>query len=395
MARRTLEPQNAPARRPAQALARAAEDLAGPAQSRNNRALIGGSMSRSTWWSAVRERWNASPWAAKLGSTWNDAKPLSAKLGERWSALKGVEIPTRLNALHRVVTLPFSIFFLTYDAKVHPAYEMTQFRRATLALRFFWNNARMTSASSYKSHLVMAMKLLELPPDVEGSVVECGCYKGAMTVNLSLVCKIAGRKLKVYDSFEGLPEPTSHDCWPPDVAYVPGVFKGSLEEVKANVRRFGAIDVCEFHKGWFKDTLPRHEGAVAMTVVDVDYHSSLYDCVTKLWPFLVERGFFFVDEYVFPDYCAIFYSEKFWLTHFQCDPPGLIGAGSGVQVGEYYLGPWNELWMSHNPGSIAYTRKGERAAWTYYPSSAAHETDAEPKPGSVPDAPTSPVSISR
>lgn len=291
----------------------------------------------------------------------------SVRLGKWWHDFKIVSFPSRLNRMHRVVTMPFSVFFLTYSAKIHPAYRMTQRRRISLAVRFFLNNIRMSSLSSYRAHLVMAIKLLELPPDLRGDVVECGCYKGGMTVNLSLVCRITGRRLLVYDSFEGMPPPTKHDFWPPDLPFIPGLYKGTIEEVTRNVTRLGAIEVCEFHKGWFKDTLPRHRTDIVMMVLDVDYHSSLYDCITHLWPHLVDRGYVFVDEYVYPDYCALFYSEKFWRVRFGCDPPGLIGAGSGVQVGEYYIGPWSELRWSHDPASIAYTRKGNRAVWEYYP----------------------------
>jgi O-methyltransferase len=288
-------------------------------------------------------------------------------LATQWRKFK-LRLPIYINQLHRLLTLPFSIFFLTLSVRVDPAYGLTPWRRVLLALRFFWNNTRVTSASSYRAHLVMAMKLLEVPPTVPGDVVECGCYKGAMTVNLSIICKIVRRRLHVYDSFEGLPPPTARDFWPANVPFSPGVFKGSLEEVRGNVQRFGVLEVCEFHKGWFKDTLPQHEGDIALAVVDVDYYSSLYDCVVNLWPHLVEGGFFFIDEYVFIDYCALFYSERFWSTHFHCVPPGLIGAGAGVQVGEYYLGPWEELSAFHNPASIAYTRKGYKALWDYYPA---------------------------
>jgi O-methyltransferase len=320
----------------------------------------------------------------KAMATWRDKlNELNQKWNEKWNEYKAMRLPVQLNKVHRVVTMPFSIFFLTYSAKIHPEYNMTQWRRARLALRFFWNNARMTSASSYRAHLVMAMKLMELPPTVKGCVVECGCYKGAMTVNLSIACEITGRKLKVYDSFEGLPPPTPRDYWPEGVPFIPGVFKGALDEVTGNVKKFGVVDVCEFHKGLFKDTLPAHEGEVVMAVVDVDYHSSLYDCVTGLWPHLVDQGYFFIDEYVFPDYCAMFYSEKFWRTRFGVDPPGLIGAGAGVGVGEYYLGPWREIWLTHDPGSIAYTRKGARGLWDYYPD----EMAAKEPPGDASEKP--------
>ncbi len=53
----------------------------------------------------------------------------------------------------------------------------------------------------------MALKLLETPPEVGGIVIECGTWKGASTSNLSLVCKIVGRRLKIYDSFQGLSAP--------------------------------------------------------------------------------------------------------------------------------------------------------------------------------------------
>ncbi len=298
-----------------------------------------------------------------------------------------VHLPSRLNKLHRVVTLPFSIYFLTASPRIHPAYGMTAWRRVKMALRFWWNTTRITSGMSYRAHLVTALKLLELPPEVKGCVVECGAFLGAMTANLSIVCNLTGRTLKVYDSFEGLPPPTKYDCWPDHISYRPGVLKGPLDLVKANVARYGRISVCEFYKGWFKDTLPDHEGDIAVVVVDVDYHTSLYDCVTNLWPHLSDQGYFFIDEYVYTDYCALFYSEKFWRTRFDCDPPGLIGAGAGVGVGEYYVGPFSELWMNHSPASIAFTRKGWRALWPYYPD---EQPAAESAPAPRPPRPTTP-----
>ena len=42
--------------------------------------------------------------------------------------------------------------------------------------------------------------------DLNGLVVQAGVYKGGCTAKLSLVCKILGKKLVAFDSFEGLPE---------------------------------------------------------------------------------------------------------------------------------------------------------------------------------------------
>src|SRR5262249_7991231 len=114
-------------------------------------------------------------------------------------------IGTLIRAIHRIIGLPFAVVFLLYDRGIHPAYGMSWAKRFRLALRMYRNTRRIESLTSYKAHLAMAVKLLEIPPEVEGVVVECGCYLGGSTANLSVACKIAGRELIVYDSFEGLP----------------------------------------------------------------------------------------------------------------------------------------------------------------------------------------------
>jgi O-methyltransferase len=283
---------------------------------------------------------------------------------------------------------PLAIIFLTYSRRIDPGYAMPWRKRMWLGVRFWRNYSKVISGTNWRAHLVMAMKLLEIPPHVKGAVVECGCWKGGATVNLSLICKIAGRELKVYDSFEGLPPPSPGD----PIAersfrkgFVPGVYGGSLEEVSGNVRRLGAIEVCSFHKGWFKDTLPHHEGAIVMAFWDVDYYASLHDCLLNLWPSIVNRGFVFLDEYRNVAYCSVFYSEKYWNKYFSCVPPGLVGIGTGVQVGMYYTDPAVGMGVPRLQGgeSIAYCRKGDRSIWEYYPDEIDGAEGQEPTDQSV------------
>lgn len=227
------------------------------------------------------------------------------------------------------------------------------------------NTRKVFTGTSYKAHLAMAAKLFEIPPDVEGDVVECGCYFGGSTANLSLACAMAGRKLYVYDSFEGLPAAAEGDKYALEQAE--GFLAAEYERVRRTVERLGAIEVCEFRKGWFEDTLPRHGAPVVLCFLDVDYQASLRDCVLNLWPLLTERGHMFIDEYTLVDYCALFFSERFWRMHFDRKPPGLIGAGSGVGVGEFYLGPAHERFSLQWPRSVAYTRKDLTGSWDFYP----------------------------
>jgi O-methyltransferase len=269
--------------------------------------------------------------------------------------------------LYYVITVPIAVFFILHSARIHPAYGMSWSRRYALGTRMFLNTIRVRTGTSYKSHLAMALKLLETPPDVPGDVVECGTWKGGSAVNLSLICQIVGRRLRIYDSFEGLPagDPNDREAR----HYTKGEYCGTLAEVQSNIRRYGAIDRCDFIPGWFQDTLPAESSPVLLAFLDVDLEASLHTCVRYLWPRLVESGYIFIDEVVGVDYCALFYSERYWQQYFQRTPPGLIGAGTGLPLGEYYIGPWREREahpMQHaNAG--AYTRKDMSGVWTYYP----------------------------
>lgn len=269
--------------------------------------------------------------------------------------------------VYYVLTVPISIFFILNSRKINKSYNISLFMKYKLGLKMFLNKLRIPTGTSYKSHLAMALKILETPPDVPADIIECGTWKGGSAANLSLVCRIAGRKLKIYDSFEGLPQGDSADR--EAKKYKQGEYCGTLEEVKSNIERYGAIECCEFVQGWFKDTLPKLNSPVLLAFLDVDLEASLDTCVRCIWPNLIDKGYIFIDEYIGLDYCALFYSEKWWAKYFNRTPPGLIGAGTGLPLGEYYIGPWSEIddHPLQHPNAGAYTRKDMSGYWTYYP----------------------------
>jgi O-methyltransferase len=281
---------------------------------------------------------------------------------------RGQELALRLAHGWATVTWPASALFLLWNPRIYPGYDLTWRRRLQLAYRMRRTTKGITTGTSYKAHLAMASKLLEIPPTVEGVVVECGCWQGGSTANLSLVCDIAGRDLIVYDSFEGLPPPEANDLYAKEEAT--GFLKAELELVRENVRRFGAVERCTFRKGWFSDTLPKHTEPIVLAFLDVDWQASLDDCITNLWPHLTDQGYVFIDEFVLTDYCALFWSERYWKTRFGRTPPGLIGSGSGVGTGGYYLGPYEEWNFIQDPTSVAYTRKDFSGYWGFYPEDA-------------------------
>jgi O-methyltransferase len=270
------------------------------------------------------------------------------------------------------LTWPATVLFLLYDPRHQPAYGLTWRRKIQLAYRMWRTTRHVTTGTSYKAHLAMASKLLEVPPEVDGVVVECGCWHGGSTANLSLICDAVGRDLIVYDSFEGLPPPEPGDRYAKHEAT--GMLKAGVDEVRENVRRFGVLERCTFRKGWFEDTLPDHAEPIVLAFLDVDWQASLDDCVTNLWPHLTDKGYVFIDEFVLTDYCALFWSERYWRTRFGTTPPGLIGSGSGVGTGGYFMGPYEEWNWIQDPTSIAYTRKDFSGHWSFYPEDAAEDS---------------------
>lgn len=81
--------------------------------------------------------------------------------------------------------------------------------RLRISIRIQWalmkNKGHSTTSLAEK--LVLISSVLDIPRQVPGAIAEFGCYKGLSSVALSIAAKYAGRKLLLFDSFEGLPEP--------------------------------------------------------------------------------------------------------------------------------------------------------------------------------------------
>jgi O-methyltransferase len=333
---------------------------------------------------------------AALAATPGVDSDISRLLAENWPRAPMVSPDgyerrmSRFGRAYERLSMPFAVFFLFANRRIDPAYHMSWGRKIRLATRIYHNWRRVPTGVSYKAHLAMAAKLLELSPSVDGAVVECGCWLGGTTANLSLICDIVGRDLIVYDSFEGLPTTKANERLNGNIVAItrPGSWRGDLDTVKRNVRRYGAIARCQFRKGWFADTLRHHEEPIVLCFLDVDLKSSLHDCVVNLWPHITARGYLFLDEYMVLDHCALFFSEWFWREYFDQPPPGLIGTGTGIGVGQYCL----NLWLENPPGqratSLAYTRKDLYALWDYKPSESQGEAEQGKRDGDIADSPS-------
>jgi len=155
---------------------------------------------------------------------------------------------------------------------------------------------------------------------VPGCFVECGVWRGGSAALMALaVCKSGeSRDLHLFDSFEGLPEPTEDDG-AAAIAYsggrVSGVLKSldkciaSLDEVRELLLDDIGFDPSRvhFHKGWFQNTVPfvsPNLGPIALLRLDGDWYESTRTCMERLYPLVSSGGIIILDDYFAWSGCA-------------------------------------------------------------------------------------------
>ena len=233
--------------------------------------------------------------------------------------------------------LPAVALFLR-DRAIGGDYGVGVRKKLWLLRQFRKNRRRIETLTHPLEQIEMAAAILRIPKDVEGDVVECGCYLGGTSANLSLVSALTGRRLIVCDSFEGLPEPAEYDRAHFAVhtghtdTYEKAMFAASLETVRDNISRCGNLEVCEFVVGFFDRTLPGLDRKVALAFLDVDLIDSLKSCIEALWPNLQRGRRMYVHEARNIALASVFFDAPWWRKTLDSDPPGLVGAGSGLAL---------------------------------------------------------------
>jgi O-methyltransferase len=180
---------------------------------------------------------------------------------------------------------------LSGDFLADSSVPMSFLARVWYVTQCHYISLRVESPHTQDEILTFARMILLAPP---GVVVEAGCYKGSSTAKFSLIAQKAGRDLVVFDSFQGIPENTeSHekDMFDYPINFTAGSYAGSIDEVKANISRYGRIRRCRFVQGWFEETMPHFKEPIAAAYLDVDLASSTATCLRFLYPNIVPGGF--------------------------------------------------------------------------------------------------------
>jgi O-methyltransferase len=202
--------------------------------------------------------------------------------------------------------------------------------RLRFLLRSYRISLNTTVAHTEAEILAVATAVLSTPPEVPGCVVEAGCYKGGSTAKFSLVAKLAGRKLYAFDSFEGLPdndEDHGKTISGLGTNFSKGNYLGTLDEVKANIEKWGDIASTEFKKGWFDNTMPGFKERIIAGYIDVDLVSSTKTCLKFLFPLVQPGGVLFSQDGHLPLIIDCLKDRKTWEQEVGCPPPNMDGLG--------------------------------------------------------------------
>ena len=165
--------------------------------------------------------------------------------------------------------------------------------------------------------LIQAVRYVERH-HVPGAVVECGVWRGGsmLTVAHTLLRRgVTDRDLYLFDTFEGMTEPTERDVritqgkhavellegtGPGPMAWArPGRFVATLDDVKEGFSQLDyPDDRVHFVPGRVEDTVPEHapEG-IAILRLDTDWYESTKHELTHLYSRLAPGGVLIIDDY--------------------------------------------------------------------------------------------------
>ena len=237
-------------------------------------------------------------------------------------------------------------------------YNLNSKDKINIINRIKYNLKKVDSATSLNVHLELGKKILSLP-NGNDVIVECGSYKGASSISLSIFTKIVDRKLIIYDSFEGLPsdnDKIENRIYPYlglTGKYKKGMYSGSLETVKNNIKFYGELDYCIFRKGYFEESLKHHNENIDFLFLDVDLVESTSDCIKFLWNYLKDDSYVYTDDACDIDVVKFWFDKDWWKKNLNCEAPGYIGSGCGIPIG----GTYSSLGFSIKNPSISNLKK--------------------------------------
>jgi O-methyltransferase len=142
---------------------------------------------------------------------------------------------------------------------------------------------------------------------ISGDIVECGVWRGGSSMMSALTLlegKDTARNLYLYDTFEGMSEPTNDD-----VSMTGALAEktwqsidkcdADLNDVQTNMKQTNyPFSKIHFVQGKVEQTIPETiPSSIALLRLDTDWYESTYHELVHLFPRLVTGGVLIIDDY--------------------------------------------------------------------------------------------------
>lgn len=141
--------------------------------------------------------------------------------------------------------------------------------------------------------------------NIPGDFVECGTWRGGLAAlmlhNVTMHC--LDKKIYIYDTFEGMPEPGDNNCDTSKRMYEENkgdwckasidIVQSVLEEIASTYQHY-----CVLIKGKVEDTLESTvPPTIALARLDTDWYESTKKELEIIFPRVQSRGYILIDDY--------------------------------------------------------------------------------------------------
>ena len=155
-----------------------------------------------------------------------------------------------------------------------------------------------------KTETEIILELLEKSLNLDGDIVEFGCYRGDTSVLMKRVLEKNNSEkiLWLYDSFEGLPAKTKEDASVAGDQFKAGELLVTKREVIEKFKRFG-LRLPKIKKGFFEDLNPEEDvpEKIAFAFLDGDLYSSIKTSLKLVENRIAKDAIIIVHDYNNPE----------------------------------------------------------------------------------------------
>lgn len=185
-----------------------------------------------------------------------------------------------------------------------------------------------TMVDKYSSHAAWRAVNYVLDRNIDGAIVECGVWRGGISIMMASVIesRSSNKKQYLYDTFEGMSEPSSKDIDKYGVSAQSQLSSTSRKDADDNVWAYASLEDVKmnftiskvnmnnisFIKGKVEDTIPQNiPESISLLRLDTDWYESTKHELEYLYPLLTEGGVLLIDDYGYWSGCKRAVDEYF------------------------------------------------------------------------------------